>query len=37
MLLSFMFWVMLKDVGGFFGGEKSEPIEFSAPASTPAK
>lgn len=36
MLLSFMFWVMLKDVGGFFG-EKSEPIEFSAPASTPAK
>jgi regulator of sigma E protease len=30
MLLSFMFWVMLKDVGNM-KSEKSEPIEFSAP------
>jgi regulator of sigma E protease len=36
MLLSFMFWVMLKDVGSM-KPEKSEPIEFSAPGAPEAK
>lgn len=33
MLLSFMVWVMLKDVGGFFG-PKDEPIKFYPPTQT---
>jgi regulator of sigma E protease len=39
-LLSFMVWVMLKDLGGMFGSGKSEKLEFSPPAkeapATPA-
>ena len=36
MLLSFMVWVMLKDVGGMVGS-KSEPLEFSPPAAAKAQ
>ncbi len=35
MLFSFMIWVMLKDIGGWFDKD-GQPLEFSAPAATAA-
>lgn len=39
LLLSFMFWVMLKDIGGFFGGDKARggEVKFYPPNSAEAK